>query len=112
MEEEDAAKIKVEEISDVSDEDDEGFTKMLPSPLLPTQKMFDSQNISHMPYASWCPACERRRGAKYAHKMIKERNYGIPVFCCDYMISENYSATLIIIDRRSKSIFDHIVPHK
>ena len=69
--EEGAAKVKVEEISDVSDEDDEGFTKMLPSPLLPTQRMIDLHNICHMPYASLCPACVRGRGAKYAHKTIK-----------------------------------------
>ena len=46
------------------------------------------------------------------HKMTKKRHDGIPVFCCDYMISENYTATLIMIDRRSKWIFAHIVLHK
>ena len=87
MEEEGAAKIKVEEISDVSEEDDEGFTKLLPSPMLPTQKIIDLHNISHFPYASWCSACVRGRGARYAHKMIKEWNAGITVICCDYMIT-------------------------
>ena len=80
-----AAKFKIEEISDVS-EDDEGFTKMLPSPMLPTQKMIDLHNISHMPYASWCPAYVRGRGARYARKTIKERDVMIQVFCGNYFI--------------------------
>ena len=110
--EEGAAKINVEEISDASDEDDEGFTKLLPSPMLPTQNMIDLHNISHLPYASWCSTCVRGRGARYAHKMNKEGNDGIPVICCDYIINENYIATLIMIDRRSKWIFAYIVLHK
>ena len=48
MAEKGAAMVKVEEISDVSDEDDVGFTKLLPSPLLPTQQMTDLHNISNL----------------------------------------------------------------
>ena len=56
----------------ISDEDDEGFNKSLPCPVLPTRKMIDAHNVPHLPYASWCAACVRARGSRYAHKRIKD----------------------------------------
>ena len=54
-----AAKVKVEEILfDVSAEDEEGFTKILQSPMLPIQKMIDLHNISRPTRVGVPHACE------------------------------------------------------
>ena len=53
------------------DEEYEGFVKMLPNPILPTQKMIDMHMVTHTPYANWCTHCVRGRGAMYAHRVIK-----------------------------------------
>ena len=76
--------VKVEEVSDgTEDEEYEGFVKMLPNPILPTQKMIDMHMVTHTPYANWCTHCVRGRGAMYAHRMIKERDDQVPVICGD-----------------------------
>ena len=48
----------------------------------------------------------------YAHRAIKERDDQIPVICGDYIIAEDYMAILVMICRRSKWIWAHIVPNK
>ena len=63
---------KVEEVSDgTEDKEYEGFVKMLPNPILPTQKTIDMHMVTHTPYANWCTHCVRGRGAMYAHRVIK-----------------------------------------
>ena len=100
-------------MSDDSEDDEyDGFVKMLPNPILPTQAMIDCHMVTHTPYANWCPNCVRGRGAMYAHRVIKERDDQVPVICGDYIIAEEYMAILVMIDRRSKWIWAHVVPNK
>ena len=103
-------KVKIEEVSDESeDEEYEGFVKTLPNPTLPTQQMIDMRMVSHLPYANWCPHCVRGRGARYAHKQVKDRDDQVPVICGDYCIYEEHMTMLVMIDRRTKFIFAHIL---
>lgn len=94
-------------------------------PIVPTQRMIDEHNVSHLPYRAWCAACVRGRGRSKPHKRIEHKEEEqVPVVSVDYGflgsggkgqnegVKDSENPVLIVFDRRSKTIWAHPVPSK
>ena len=56
----------------------------VPSPPTPTPQQVAKHNLTHLPYASWCPHCVVSRRSNSAHASLSSADRPVPLFCADY----------------------------
>ena len=57
--------------------------KALRSPKQPTLAERRLHELTHLPYADWCPHCVAGKRANSPHRRIKNHS-DLPLLCCDY----------------------------
>ena len=97
----------VDEVADV---------RLKKMPRMPSEKEIEEHNETHLPFRTWCETCVAMRAKDDAHK---EREVSDDCFevHMDYCFlrnkkGEEYAATLVLRDRRSKILSAHVVPNK
>ena len=56
----------------------------IPCPPTPSPQLVARHNLTHLPYASWCPHCVAARRANSPHKSLSTADRPFPLFCADY----------------------------
>ena len=60
------------------------FARPLPSPKEPSQAEIDRHNLTHLPYACWCPICVASRRPNDHHRVQKYASRTIPLLVSEY----------------------------
>ena len=90
---------------------------VLRDPGAPTAELkVERQNVTHMPFRSWCPACvEGKARDKHLRKVEGQVGEEMPeiVFDCCFLVSEGEDTVAIQVTRdRPRMILVHVVPKK
>ena len=64
--------------------------KAMPAPILPSQAEIEAHNLTHWPYANWCPHCVMARRNNSAHPQApKGTERSVPLLVLDYCFIRN-----------------------
>ena len=77
----------------------------------------ERHNVTHMPFKSWCPVCVEGKGRdKHIHEAETQGDREVSEIVLDYCVigleGEETIAIQLAPDRRTRMIFDHVVPKK
>ena len=100
--------------------------KPLPFLAKPTQEMIAANEVSHLPFRSWCRHCVRGRVKSFQHRRVQhdQDDEAHPVVSLDYAffgapgeleqeaIGGAKMPVLVVKDRFSKAMFTHLLPSK
>ena len=92
--------------------------KVIKSPEAPTAEEIEKHNASgHVPFRSWCPICVEGAANDDPHYKQPPDNSVYPRFSYDYALMSSKNSldklTLFVIkEKKSKSIFQVVVPRK
>ena len=85
----------------------------LPSPKTPTEAQRRKHDLTHLPYASWCPFCVSCRRANSHHRQSHESERVIPLLVGDYGFlrdnEDDDSTTILVLRLYPYKIFFTIV---
>ena len=72
----------------VQDADGDAYQcpRALPEPKCPSRAAMLRHNLTHWPYASWCPHCVMGRAVSYGHHAkVEDKEDRVPLVCADCM---------------------------
>ena len=106
-----------EEVVDTEDGTAYQVPLSIPCPPTPSPKAVAKHNLTHLPYASWCPHCVAARRNNTHHLLQKSADRPIPLFVADYCFVKDVhdeELTTCLVGRLypSRALFSVVVDSK
>jgi len=93
------------EIEREEQQDDAALTSLLPSvlptPAPPSAAEYQSHQLTHLPFASWCPHCVSGKAKETPHRRVRvqtEEHIAVPRLEADFLIVDQDRTALTVVD--------------
>ena len=97
--------------------DDAALTSLLPhvlaAPAKPTTAEYQAHQLTHLPFAAWCPFCVSARANENPHKRVRrqtDESVAVPRIEADFMIVDPERVVLTAVDTSTSYTHAALLP--